>query len=101
MGHLGWILGKKSLVKGLLSVGRDCSGKWLHHDVWGPWRHGIVVNLAVLGSSLDLMILNIFSNLNDSTKALIFPPMSSTLCLLTLFTKIFRLLKQEEYIIKN
>lgn len=64
-------------------------------------HRGLAVNLAVLGSSLNLMILKAFSKLNDPIKALIFLSISSTLCLLTLLAKISRLLEQEEYIIKS
>lgn len=33
----------------------------------GTWERGLVVTLAVLREVLDLMILESFSNLNDST----------------------------------
>jgi len=32
----------------------------------GAWEHGLVVDLEVLGERLDLMILKVFSNLNDA-----------------------------------
>ncbi len=32
----------------------------------GTWEDGLVVDLAVLGLQLDLVILKVFSNLNDS-----------------------------------
>jgi len=35
---------------------------------YGTYGHGLVVDLAVLGLWWDLMILKVFSNLNDSMK---------------------------------
>jgi len=33
-GGLGWITGNTSLLKGLLSTGMGCSGRWLSHHPW-------------------------------------------------------------------
>jgi len=69
-GGLDWILGKIYLLKEWSGIGIGCSGKW-----WSPhpWRgrkscrcstlgHGLV-GTVVLGWWLDLMILEVFSNL--------------------------------------
>jgi len=45
-GGLGWILGKSSSPKALLSTGTGCPGKWLSHHPWRYLKHSVDVALS-------------------------------------------------------
>jgi len=66
-------IGKISLLKERSDIGTGCPGKWLSHHAWRCLKtcrcatSGCsLVGVVVLGGWLDLMILEVFSNLNDS-----------------------------------
>jgi len=72
-GGSDWILGKISLLKEWSGIGPGCPGQQ-----WGPHPGGVrrtcrcgtlgrgLAGMVVLGGCLDLMILEVFPNLNDS-----------------------------------
>jgi len=70
-GGLGWIIGKISFLKEWSDIGKGCPGKWLSHHPWrcrkndGTSGHGLA-GMVALRWWLDLMILEVFSNLNNS-----------------------------------
>ena len=72
-GRFDWILGKISLLKEWSGIGTGCqrgSGVTIPRGVQklcrcGPSEHSLA-GVVVLGWQLDFMILEVFSNLNDS-----------------------------------
>jgi len=75
-----WIRGDLDCVSGRIfswkewsSTGMSCPGRWWSPHPWRYWdvcgygtkRHGLVMDLVVLGWWLDLMILKISSNLHN------------------------------------
>lgn len=63
-GGSGWIFGKNSAPKGWSGLGTDCPGQCWSHQVFKRQvglALGDMMNVAVLGELLDLMILEGFS----------------------------------------
>lgn len=65
----GWILGKISSLKELSNPGTGCPGKWWNQHPRGDLKDIYVDMTPFSGgldsAGLDLIILEIFSNLND------------------------------------